>query len=122
MPLIPADYSMLMMALKNLLINAAQAITDHGIISIESHWNNEAIISISDTGVGIAKERLTTIFRPFFSMKNQGHGLGLAMVKRAVNLHQGRIEVTSEVGIGSTFTIYLPAKRRDILSETQANG
>jgi signal transduction histidine kinase len=122
MPLIPADYSMLMMALKNLLINAAQAITDHGIISIESHWNDEAIISISDTGVGIAEDRLTTIFRPFFSMKNQGHGLGLAMVKRAVNLHQGRIEVTSEVGVGSTFIIFLPAQRRDVFTETQANG
>ena len=55
-------------------------------------------------------------------MKNQGHGLGLAMVKRAVNLHQGRIEVKSEVGVGSTFIIFLPTERSDILITAQANG
>ena len=116
MPDIPGDYSMLMMALKNLLINAAQSITDHGIISIESQWIGEAVITISDTGIGIAKDRLNTIFRPFFSMKDQGHGLGLAMVRRAVNLHEGRIEVESEVGVGSTFTIFLPAQRRELFT------
>jgi signal transduction histidine kinase len=108
MPEIPGDYAMLLMALKNLLINAMEAIVDHGAIFIETLWRGKAIIKISDTGIGIAKDRLTTIFRPFFSMKEQGHGLGLAMVRRAVILHRGSIEVESEEGVGSTFTIMLP--------------
>ena len=108
MPKIPGDYAMLLMALKNLLINAMEAIVDRGTIYIETIWNGEAVIKIGDTGIGISSDRINTIFRPFFSMKEQGHGLGLAMVKRAVTLHRGKIEVESEEGVGSTFTIILP--------------
>ena len=108
MPYIPGDYTLLLMAFKNLLTNAADAIVDYGRITIETQWKNQAIIKISDTGTGIAKDKLTTIFRPFFSMKEKGHGLGLAMVKRVVILHKGEIEVNSEKGVGSTFIITLP--------------
>jgi signal transduction histidine kinase len=109
MPKIKGDYSLLRMTVRNLLVNASDATMEKGEISVKTRWNGNAVIEVSDNGVGIPKDRLHTIFRPFFSMKDHGHGLGLAMVKRAVNLHQGTIEVISEEGVGSTFTISLPA-------------
>lgn len=108
MPEIQGDYQVLSMAIKNLLTNAVEAIDGDGEIRIETLWSNKAVIKISDTGRGIPEDRLKTIFRPFFSMKNQGHGLGLAMVKKAVILHQGEIKVESKFGMGSTFTIAIP--------------
>jgi signal transduction histidine kinase len=108
-PEIQADSQMLSMAVRNLLSNAMEAIPDEGTIRVETQRiNQETIIRISDTGTGIDPDRLGKIFRPFFSMKTQGHGLGLAMVKKAVILHQGKIEVESEKGVGSQFTITLP--------------
>ncbi len=108
MPDVMGDHQLLLMAFKNLLTNAAEAITDNGQISIETKWAEKAVIKISDSGIGIPEDRLTSIFRPFFSMKDQGHGLGLAMVKKAVISHQGNIKVESKKGEGSTFTITLP--------------
>jgi two-component system, sporulation sensor kinase E len=97
------------MAVRNLLSNAIEAIPDQGSITVATKRNEqETIIIISDTGTGIDPDRLGKIFRPFYSMKTQGHGLGLAMVKKAVILHHGKIEVESEKGIGSQFTIILP--------------
>jgi signal transduction histidine kinase len=107
-PEIQGDYKILFMAIKNLLVNAAESILENGKITVETEWNGKAIIKISDTGMGIPKNRLATIFRPFFSMKSRGHGLGLAMVKKAVILHQGKIDVESEKGVGSTFILTLP--------------
>jgi len=108
MPEIKADHKLLIMAIKNILINAMEAIEGSGKITISTHWNGEACLKISDTGKGIPENNLKTIFRPFFSMKAQGHGLGLAMVKKAVIMHQGKIEVASKLGEGSTFTISIP--------------
>jgi signal transduction histidine kinase len=108
-PEIQADSQLLAMAVRNLLSNAIEAIPDQGTISVEtSRINGDTIIKVSDTGTGIDPDRMGKIFRPFFSMKTQGHGLGLAMVKKAVILHQGKIEVESEKGVGSQFTIILP--------------
>jgi signal transduction histidine kinase len=109
-PEIQGDYKILLMAVKNLLTNAAESIVENGEITVETKWNGNAIIKISDTGIGIPKNRLATIFRPFFSLKTQGHGLGLAMVKKAVILHQGKIDVQSEKGVGSTFILTLPIR------------
>jgi signal transduction histidine kinase len=109
MPEIQADSQLLSMAVRNLLSNAVEAIPDQGTIRVETQrTGEETIIKISDTGTGIDSDRLGKIFRPFFSMKTQGHGLGLAMVKKAVILHQGKIEVESKKGVGSQFTIILP--------------
>jgi signal transduction histidine kinase len=109
MPEIQADSQLLSMAVRNLLSNAVEAIPDQGTISVETkRVDHDTIIKISDTGTGIDADRLGKIFRPFFSMKTQGHGLGLAMVKKAVILHQGKIEVKSEKGVGSQFTVILP--------------
>ena len=108
MPEINGDRQFLSMAFKNLLTNATEAIDGHGTIRIKTEHGENVIIKISDTGSGIPEDRINSIFRPFFSMKNTGHGLGLAMVKKAIIAHQGKIKVESEVGIGSTFTISIP--------------
>ena len=108
-PMINADYQMMLMMIKNLVTNAAEAINGKGHIWINVKWREEQVLmEIRDDGCGIPDEKIETIFRPFFSMKRQGHGLGLAMVRKAVMLHQGKIKVQSKVGEGSTFSIFLP--------------
>ena len=75
---------------------------------------NQARIDVSDTGIGIKPEHLGKIFDRFYrvekaaSYEDSGAGLGLAICKRIVALHQGRIEVTSKFGRGSTFSVFLP--------------
>jgi two-component system, NtrC family, sensor kinase len=93
----------------NLLLNAIQAIEWEGRITVETKAGAQrASISISDTGRGIRPEHLPNIFHPFYTTKGNGTGLGLSFARRIVEEHQGRIEVTSVVGKGSTFVITLP--------------
>lgn len=97
--------------LMNLLHNAGQAIKDKGIITIVSDVkDNEIFVQITDTGEGIAPDKLSEIFNPFYTSKpvGQGTGLGLAISHSIMEQHGGRIEVESTVGEGSSFTIYLP--------------
>jgi two-component system, NtrC family, sensor kinase len=95
----------------NLLVNAAQAIEGHGVITLrtgsESGW---VWVEIGDTGQGIAAENLKHIFDPFFTTKpvGSGTGLGLSLSYGIVKAHGGRIEVDSEPGKGTTFRIWLP--------------
>lgn len=119
-PAIKADRQMLYMALKNLIINADEAVEGDGKIIVKTQALKEIILKISDTGDGIPQERLETIFRPFFSMKDKGHGLGLAMVKKVIIAHQGRIEVHSKLREGTTFTIYLPYTPTNTISSGNA--
>jgi signal transduction histidine kinase len=107
-PIFKGDYRLLFMAVKNLIVNAVEATREQGEVSVRTEWSGKIYIIVSDSGCGIPKEKLQAIFRPFFSMKNQGHGLGLAMVKRAVNLHGGEIQVDSQPRVGSIFKIILP--------------
>lgn len=98
----------------NLLINASQAITDHGAITVSTRLTGDQIcIGIADTGVGIAPEHLERIFDPFFTTKavGKGTGLGLALSYGIVKKHQGRISVSSTVGVGTEFRIHLPVAR-----------
>ena len=95
----------------NLLINAAQAIEDKGQITIETAVvDREIVVRITDTGCGVAPENLEKLFNPFFTTKpvGQGTGLGLSISFGIVRKHGGRIEVESEVGRGTTFSVYLP--------------
>jgi two-component system sensor histidine kinase PilS (NtrC family) len=97
----------------NLLINAGQAITDRGEITIAAEPGSgvdeeDAVIRFTDTGEGIAAEHLDNIFDPFFTTKTDGTGLGLAIVYRIIEDHRGSINVRSEPGEGTTFTIKLP--------------
>jgi PAS domain S-box-containing protein len=95
----------------NLLVNAAQAIAEKGVIKIKT-WHNQQMIfvEISDTGCGIPEENLLRIFEPFFTTKEvgKGTGLGMSICYDIVNAHGGQIEVQSKVGEGSRFTICLP--------------
>ena len=95
----------------NILTNAAQAIDDKGTIKIETFQHNgEVYIKISDTGSGIPPEYLTKIFDPGFTKKGVGvgTGLGLSTSYNIIQSHNGEIQVESEVGKGTTFTIILP--------------
>lgn len=98
----------------NMLVNAGQAIETKGVITIRTAVEGSvAHISISDTGKGISPENLQRVFDPFFTTKavGEGTGLGLSLSYGIVQKHNGRIEVTSEVGVGTSFHIWLPVRR-----------
>ncbi len=96
----------------NLIVNAAQAIQDQGEIRLRTgrQGDDRVWISVTDTGKGIPAEDLQRIFEPFYTTKpvGQGTGLGLSLSWGIVERHHGRIEVSSEVGKGTTFTVILP--------------
>lgn len=71
------------------------------------------LISVKDSGIGIALENLARIFDPYFTTKTRGSGLGLAIVRRIVEAHGGTITVVSKVGQGSRFQIALPMNRKE---------
>jgi signal transduction histidine kinase len=71
-------------------------------------------ITVTDTGRGIAPEHLPNIFRPFYTTKGNGTGLGLSLARRIVEEHHGSIEVTSNVGAGTQFLVQLPLKRAEL--------
>lgn len=110
----------------NLLVNAAQAIETRGeiVIRTECSGTDAVRVSISDTGRGIAPEHRNRLFEPFFTTKpvGKGTGLGLSLAWGIIARHHGRIEVASEVGKGSTFTITLPIKPPGSPAETPAHA
>jgi signal transduction histidine kinase len=106
------DSNQVRQVLMNLLLNAIQAIEGPGRITVETEAQElGASIAISDTGRGIPPEHLPSIFRPFYTTKGNGTGLGLSFARRIVEEHQGHIEVTSVVGKGSKFVVSLPVCR-----------
>ncbi|MBV8467393.1 MAG: GAF domain-containing protein [Burkholderiales bacterium] len=95
----------------NLIYNALQAMNYKGKLTIGiAEEDGCAVVSVSDTGCGISEDVRQRIFEPFFTTKpaGEGSGLGLDIVKKIIEKHQGRIEVRSEVGVGSTFRVCLP--------------
>lgn len=99
-------------ALLNLFLNAVQAMDAGGVltVSVETRPGDEFAMVISDTGRGMDKETLASIFTPYFTTKGSGTGLGLAIVHEIVEGHGGTISVASTPGQGSTFTITLPLR------------
>ena len=96
-------------AILNLLLNAVQAMPQGGKVVIKTFRRGErASISISDTGCGIPPQFKGQIFKPFFSKREGGTGLGLALVRRIVSAHQGEISLRSKVGKGTTVSLYFP--------------
>jgi two-component system sensor histidine kinase HydH len=103
------DAGMLKQVVLNLFINAQQAMNSGGELMIRTGRQKEnAVIQISDTGGGIAADRLPDLFKPYRSFRPSGTGLGLATAKRIVEAHNGKITVDSEQGKGTLFTIKLP--------------
>lgn len=106
-----ADADMLKQVILNLFINAQQAMSDGGELMIRTdRQDKDAIIQISDTGSGIAADKLPHIFDAYYSSRPQGSGLGLPTAKRIVEEHNGTISVDSEPGKGTLFTIRLPVE------------
>ncbi|MFY9574614.1 MAG: ATP-binding protein, partial [Blastocatellia bacterium] len=99
----------------NIAINALQAMPAGGHLHARIARQDGAIeVSMADTGVGITEEALGKIFEPYFSTKQAGFGLGLAVTKAIVDEHQGSIAVKSEPGKGTTFTVKLPAANPEL--------
>jgi two-component system NtrC family sensor kinase len=107
----------------NMLINAAQAISERGVIAIRSGIEADRVwLEFSDTGKGIAAENLNRIFDPFFTTKpvGKGTGLGLSLSYGIIQKHAGKIDVRSEVGVGTTFRITLPVRRTAVAIQAAA--
>ncbi len=113
-PVTCADGELLKQVFLNLILNAVQAMSEDRELTIstrERHGESgtrRTEVRVQDTGVGIAPEHLNRIFEPFFTTKARGTGLGLALVRRILDQHQAAIQVESEVGRGTVFTIVFP--------------
>ncbi|MBN2355808.1 GHKL domain-containing protein [candidate division KSB1 bacterium] len=113
---IRADFKQIQQVLMNILINAAQATPKGGSITLRCHRHSDSRymqMEIEDTGCGMSKENLARIFDPFFTTKEKerGTGLGLSVAYSIILKHQGTIDVESEEGVGSKFTIKIPVYR-----------
>jgi two-component system sensor histidine kinase HydH len=110
LPSVALDRDMFKQALLNLLLNAQQAMPSGGVITVQaSREGNGVRLDLIDTGKGMAEEVAAKAFKPFFSTRPGGSGLGLATTKKIVEAHGGSIHLQSEVGRGTKFTIHLPA-------------
>ena len=110
-PQINADPAMLRQALLNLALNGCQAMPDGGTLKIACrHTSRRRVeVDVEDTGVGIEPENLQKIFDLYFTTKEKGSGIGLSMVYRIVQLHDGEVEVESTPGSGTRFRLIFPA-------------
>jgi len=110
LPKVTADFDQLQQVFTNLTLNAIQAMPDGGRLTLHSSVvDGEVRVDVQDTGCGISKENLSKLFTPFFTTKEKGKGvgLGLAVVHGIIERHKGRVKVQSEVGKGTTFSVYL---------------
>jgi len=120
---LPLDADKVQQSLLNLIMNAIQAMSNGGVLRVLSEWGASApewaetkggdragglLIAVSDTGTGIPEADLERVFEPFFSTREEGTGLGLAVVKRIVEAHRGGVRVESRPGAGTTFSVWLP--------------
>jgi len=114
LPKILIDERYMKQSLLNLIKNAQAAMPKGGVLTISTNFvENEARISICDTGIGIEKENLTKIFEPYFTTKETGTGLGLTQVFKIIREHQGEITVDSAPGEGTDFRIILPVPQKE---------
>jgi len=116
MPPVLGEASQLKQVFLNIIINAVEAMPAGGDLFIDAAWDeqrNEVSMSFTDTGEGIPLPELSNIFDPFYTSKPNGTGLGLSVSHGIIERHGGRIDVKSEVGQGSTFTVSLPCQARN---------
>lgn len=117
--LVEGDAAQLRDVFLNLAQNAIQAMPKGGrlTVSCAALPDRRVRVRVEDTGVGIAPENLTRIFELYYTTKERGTGVGLSMVYRTVQIHNGEIDVESTVGVGTTFIVVLPAVRQEVSSE-----
>ncbi len=111
LPATEIDRDQFYRALLNILLNAIQAMEGAGVLQVSTRRleaGRQIAIVIRDNGVGMAEEKISQIFKPFFTDKSKGTGLGLAITKNIIESHGGSIEVESRPGEGTSFTIHLP--------------
>jgi two-component system nitrogen regulation sensor histidine kinase NtrY len=109
LPLVPADADLLGRALGNLVANALEAMPDGGTLTVRTAAEDGVVrVEVRDTGPGLTEEQRTRLFTPYYTTKKAGTGLGLAIVQGIVSDHGGRIQVWSEPGVGTAFTLVLP--------------
>jgi len=115
LPLTRGDAQRLLQVLINLIVNAGQALsdTDQSISISSNEYDNSIIIVVEDEGQGIHPDDLSKIFDPFFTKKEDGTGLGLSISHTIISEHNGLLEFTSEVGVGTRATITLPVVQLD---------
>ena len=116
-PKVTGDFNQLQQCILNLVFNAADAMPEGGLLTIESSFHPESRlvkIMVADTGCGIAPKDLPKIFDPFFSTKEEGKGLGLGLsvAYGIIARHKGVIEAKSEPGKGTVLTITLPVNAK----------
>ena len=103
------DDEQMKQAVMNVLTNSIFSIKEKGEIIIRTlRENDDAVVEIIDTGIGISKENLADIFNPFFTTRQDGTGLGLAVTQRILEGHDGKIRVESNVNQGTVFRLILP--------------
>lgn len=108
-PVVNIDTDEMKQAVRNLIGNAVEVMPDGGDLGVITEtMKNSVCIDVVDSGPGIPKEKLDKIFTPFFTTKARGTGLGLAVVRKVIDRHKGKIEVLSASGRGTTFKLYLP--------------
>ncbi|MFX0102971.1 MAG: sensor histidine kinase [Candidatus Hodarchaeota archaeon] len=114
LPSIHVDPLQIQRSIENIIINAVQAITPNdGMITIRTLRDNENIIvQVDDTGVGIPPSNLSKLFDPFFTTKKEGTGLGLSVVKEIIELHDGTVDMKSKLGKGTQVTLTFPVTAR----------
>ncbi|MDE3067633.1 MAG: PAS domain-containing protein [Verrucomicrobiota bacterium] len=113
LPASPLDPTQMQQVLVNLGKNAMHAMTRGGVLTLETGEGADGVwVSVSDTGIGIDREQMARMFEPFYTTKKKGSGLGLMIVQRIVRAHNGRIELESRPGQGTTFRVWLPLHER----------
>ncbi|MCK5583606.1 MAG: hypothetical protein KAI33_07450, partial [Elusimicrobiales bacterium] len=108
-PIVNVDTDELTQAIRNLMRNGIEVMPEKGTLTMRTEIEGDFVrIDIQDSGTGIPKDVLDKIFAPFFTTKARGTGLGLAVVKKVIDRHNGRVEASSEVGKGTCFKLFLP--------------
>ena len=103
------DPDQIKQVLLNLIRNAMQAMTRGGTLTVAAGEHSDGLwFSVADTGAGIPQETMTHLFKPFYTTKKKGTGLGLMIIQRIVHAHHGRIDVESQVGRGTRFHVWIP--------------
>ncbi len=114
LPRVMADEDMLHQALVNVLMNAIQATPSGGSVRVTTRWAGDTVeIAIADTGFGIAPDQIEHVFRPFYTTRHTGTGLGLPITRQIIQRHGGSVTLTSRMNIGTTITLRLPITHSD---------